>query len=126
MWLEHDPADFGVHPSLAHASVARTPGGVLRTGFTEAWLTDAEDYSYDLSWFNDLPDADRPAIARLRGLLAAERDPIDGACAAGRMPRPTLPNYVLLATCTRRNPGSLMPTCASGQAPVGGSSRPPV
>jgi hypothetical protein len=77
VWLEHDPADFGVHPSLVHASAARTPGGVLRTGFTEAWLTDAEDDSYDLSWFNDLPDADRPAIAKLRELLAAERDPID-------------------------------------------------
>jgi hypothetical protein len=49
----------------------------MRTGFTEAWLTDAEDDSYDLSWFNDLPEADRPAIARLRELLAAERDPID-------------------------------------------------
>jgi len=49
----------------------------MRTGFTEAWLTDAEDDSYDLSWFNDPPEADRPAIARLRELLAPERDPID-------------------------------------------------
>jgi hypothetical protein len=49
----------------------------MRTGFTEAWLTDAEDDSYDLSWFNDLPEADRPAIAKLRELLAADPDPID-------------------------------------------------
>jgi len=49
----------------------------MRTGLTEAWLTDAEDDSYDLSWFNELPEADRPAIARLRELLAAELDPID-------------------------------------------------
>jgi hypothetical protein len=80
VWLEHDPADFGVAPSSfggpappGHASA----DGVMRTGFTEAWLTDAEDDSYDLSWFNDLPEADRPAIARLCELLAAERDPID-------------------------------------------------
>jgi hypothetical protein len=30
-----------------------------------------------LSWFNDLPEADRPAIAKLRELLAADPDPID-------------------------------------------------
>lgn len=80
VWLEHDPADFGVH--LASSSRSGPPGhssagGVMRTGFTEAWLTDAEDDSYDLSWFNDLPEADRPAIARLRELLAADPDPID-------------------------------------------------
>ena len=80
VWLDHDPADFGVHQ--ASASLPGPPGhpgmgGVMRTGFTEAWLTDAEDDSYDLSWFNGLPEADRPAIARLRDLLAADPDPID-------------------------------------------------
>jgi predicted Zn-ribbon and HTH transcriptional regulator len=80
VWLEHDPADFDVH--LASSSRSGPPGhssadGVMRTGFTEAWLTDAEDDSYDLSWFNDLPEADRPAIAKLRELLAADPDPID-------------------------------------------------
>ena len=80
VWLEHDPADFGVHS--ASFSRPAPPGhssvdGVMRTGFTEAWLTDAEDDSYDLSWFNDLPEADRPAIAKLRELLAADPDPID-------------------------------------------------
>jgi hypothetical protein len=80
VWLEHDPTDFGVRPVAfsrpappGHSSV----DGVMRTGFTEAWLTDAEDDSYDLSWFNDLPEADRPAIAKLRELLAADPDPID-------------------------------------------------
>jgi hypothetical protein len=79
VWLEHDPADFGV---LA-ASFSRPPpgqssaDGVMRTGLAEAWLTDAEDDSYDLSWFNDLPEADRLAIAKLRGLLKADPDPID-------------------------------------------------
>jgi len=78
--LEHDPADFGVRP--VPSSRPAPPGytgaeSVMRTGFTEAWLTDAEDDSYDLSWFNDLPEADRPAIAKLRELLAADPDPID-------------------------------------------------
>jgi hypothetical protein len=80
VWLEHDPADFGVATPMFWSPAP--PGhsnadGVMRTGFTEAWLTDAEDDSYDLSWFNDLPEADRPAIAKLGELLAAESDPID-------------------------------------------------
>jgi hypothetical protein len=78
VWLDHNPADFGIKP----ASTPTPPGhssadGVMRTGFTEAWLTDAGDDSYDLSWFNDLPEADRPAIAKLRALLARDPDPID-------------------------------------------------
>jgi hypothetical protein len=80
VWLEHNPADFGVEPVSSWRPVSPGhPGGdgVMRTGFTEAWLTDAEDDSYDLSWFNDLPEADRPAIAKLRELLAADPDLID-------------------------------------------------
>jgi len=80
VWLEHDPADFGMRSAsssrpapLGYSGV----DGVMQTGFTEAWLTDAEDDSYDLSWFNDLPEADRPAITKLRELLAADPDPID-------------------------------------------------
>ena len=72
VWLEHDPADFGVHP--ASFSRLAPPGHSSVDGVR---LTDAEDDSYDLSWFNDLPEADRPAIAKLRELLAAEPDPID-------------------------------------------------
>jgi rubrerythrin len=80
VWLEHDPADFGLRPTSFWRPVPPGyPGGdgVMRTGFSEAWLTDAEDDSYDLSWFNDLPEADRPAIAKLRELLASDPDPID-------------------------------------------------
>jgi hypothetical protein len=80
VWLKHDAADFGVRP----ASFTRTapPGrshadGVMRTGFTDAWLTDAEDGSYDLSWFGELPEEDQSAIVKLRDLLAADSDPID-------------------------------------------------
>jgi hypothetical protein len=81
VWLKHDPSDFGI----ASASQARVrlsaavanSGGTMRTGFTEAWLTDLEDDSYDLSWLEDLPDADGPAIALLRELLLTDPDPID-------------------------------------------------
>ncbi len=44
VWLEHGPADFGVHPtSITRPAPPGHPGagGVLRTGFTEAWLTAA-------------------------------------------------------------------------------------
>jgi hypothetical protein len=79
VWLEHDPADFGVRSTSSRPALSgyASADGVMRTGFTEAWLTDAEDDSYDLSWFNELPEADRPAIAKLRELLAAGPDPID-------------------------------------------------
>ena len=82
VWLEHDPRDFGVASSgsgrrTGPASLPAHVGGAIRTGFSEAWLTDLDDDSYDLSWFNDLPDADRPAIAMLRDLLATDPDPID-------------------------------------------------
>lgn len=82
VWLDHDPTDFGLEStrgsrSSGPAARAVPTGGTMRTGFTEAWLTDVEDDSYDLSWFNDLPEADRPAIQMLRELLASDPDPID-------------------------------------------------
>ena len=81
VWLEHDSRDFGLEPVGSRwsgpAARAVPTGGTMRTGFTEAWLTDVEDDSYDLSWFNELPDADQPAIAMLRELLATDPDPID-------------------------------------------------
>jgi hypothetical protein len=79
VWLEHDPTDFGLPSSDSRQAPGRPQGasGAMRTGFSEAWLTDVEDDSYDLSWFNDLPDADVPAIEQLRELLAVDPDPID-------------------------------------------------
>lgn len=47
------------------------------TGFSDAWTTDEDDDTYDLSWYDDLPQADRPAIAMLRGLLAKPSGPVD-------------------------------------------------
>ena len=82
VWLEHDPRDFGVAPSGSprRPGLGSGPahfGGTMRTGFSEAWLSDLADDSYDLPWFTDLPGADRPAIARLRELLSTDPDPID-------------------------------------------------
>jgi len=79
VWLEHDPADFGLQASRRAGPPDRpaTARGEMRTGFSEAWMTDLEDDSYDLSWFDDLADADVPAIAMLRDLLASDPDPVD-------------------------------------------------
>jgi hypothetical protein len=77
VWLDHDPTDFGVRPSGRGIGRSVPASGAMRTGFSEAWLTDAEDDSYDLSWYDELPDADRPAITMLHGLLESDPDPID-------------------------------------------------
>jgi hypothetical protein len=70
VFLDHNPADFGVAPHY-------TTGGTLRTGFSEAIATDLADDSYDLSWLATLDDDDETAVARLRTLLDDEHDPID-------------------------------------------------
>jgi hypothetical protein len=80
VFLRYDPEDFGLRAPSPVPSPA-SPGqrgieGAMRTGLTEAWLTDADDGSCDLSWYSELPEADRPAIAKLRQLLAANQDPI--------------------------------------------------
>ncbi len=52
--------------------------GHLDTGWAEAWASDEEDDTYDLSWAAKLPEADRPAITMLhRVALAQDSDPID-------------------------------------------------
>jgi hypothetical protein len=71
VFLDHDPADFGLAPEDP-ASARR-----LRTGFSEAMATDLEDDSYDLSWHEELSENDATAINQLRSKLETERDPID-------------------------------------------------
>lgn len=72
VFLDHDPADFGLRPrQTAHI-------GELRTGFSQAVITDLEDDGYDLSWCAQLSGSHTPAdVVTLRKLLADERDPID-------------------------------------------------
>jgi hypothetical protein len=82
VWLQHDPQDFGLSSDggsdWSGPVARRVPSeGTMRTGFTQAWLTDVDDDSYDLSWYDDLPVADQPAIAQLTNLLETDPDPID-------------------------------------------------
>jgi hypothetical protein len=71
IWLSHNPVDFGLAPPVPALA------GAMRSGRTEALLTDAEDDSYDLSWLHRLPSDVRPAIHELRRLLEHDPDPID-------------------------------------------------
>lgn len=71
VFLDHDPADFGIKPARA----GEGPG--FRTGLSEAMATDLADDGYDLSWYRDLSDNDVTAIKKLRHLLETDPDPID-------------------------------------------------
>ena len=73
MW--HDPGDFGIAPVVPPPSSAMR--ATIRTGLTEALLTDEQDDSYDLSWLERLPSNPIAAISRLRELLVTDPDPID-------------------------------------------------
>ncbi|MEN3283389.1 MAG: hypothetical protein V7607_4529 [Solirubrobacteraceae bacterium] len=70
VFLDHDPADFGIAPH-------HTTGGTLRTGLSQAIATDLDDDSYDLSWLRTLAQDDALATDQLGALLEDERDPID-------------------------------------------------
>jgi hypothetical protein len=75
VWLYCTPADFGVEVVVPPAPW--TLRGSIRTGLTEALLTDEADDSYDLSWMSGLPSDNVAAIKRLRALLRDDPDPID-------------------------------------------------
>lgn len=79
VWLSHDPTDFGIAAALTPLAKSDSAAArrSIRTGFSEAWATDVQDDSYDLSWHNELPEDDVAAVARLRQLLATDPDPID-------------------------------------------------
>jgi hypothetical protein len=70
VFLDHDPADFGL--PRHHVST-----GYVRTGLSEAIATDLEDDSYDLSWLNTLPTDDDEGVDQLQALLMSEDEPID-------------------------------------------------
>lgn len=71
VFLDHDPADFGVTPQRA-ADIAG-----FRTGLSEAMASDLEDDSYDLSWYRELATDSVTAIKQLRTWLETDPDPID-------------------------------------------------
>jgi hypothetical protein len=70
VFLDHDPADFGVN-------AAPSPPRQLRTGLSDAFITDRFDDSYDLSRRHELPEDIRRAVTKLRQLLEHHPDPID-------------------------------------------------
>jgi len=65
VFLDHDPADFGLQP---HDVIT----GQRRTGLSEAARSDE---SAEMAWYRDLPDDEQAAIERLRSLLDDESDP---------------------------------------------------
>lgn len=70
VFLDHDPADFGLTPQRA------SNGRGIRTGFAEAAAIDRADDRYDLSWYATLSPNDPAAIRQLRTLLENEHEPI--------------------------------------------------
>jgi hypothetical protein len=75
VWMSHEPTDFGLAAIVPPPAPALA--GAIRTGLTEALLSDAEDDSYDLSWLHQLPSDALAAIRELRRLLEHDPDPID-------------------------------------------------
>jgi hypothetical protein len=73
VFLDHDPADFGLRP----VAPPRSSGSAMWTGLSDAVATDEADESYDLSWMASLPVDDLRAIKMLRQLLERESDAID-------------------------------------------------
>jgi hypothetical protein len=73
IFLDHDPADFGLRP----VPVIPPSGSRMQTGLSDALATDEADDSYDLSWMSDLPVDELRAIKMLRQFLERETDAID-------------------------------------------------
>jgi hypothetical protein len=73
IFLDHDPADFGLRP----VPVSPPSGSRMQTGLSDALATDEADDSYDLSWMSELPVDELRAIKMLRQFLERETDAID-------------------------------------------------
>jgi hypothetical protein len=80
VFINHDPADFGLTGHYAS-------GEHLRTGLSAAIATDREDERYDLSWYKRLSADDDTAIEEMRSLLETERDAIDRHFMLGELER---------------------------------------
>jgi hypothetical protein len=71
VFLDHEPADFGIRSERAGEAAG------FRTGLSEAMASDLEDDGYDLSWYRQLSGNDITAIKQLRAMLETDPDPID-------------------------------------------------
>jgi hypothetical protein len=70
IFLRYDPRDFGL-------AVAGSRAPTVRTGLSEAVVTDERDDAYDLRWMAELPEDPLGRIPALRALLQTDPDPID-------------------------------------------------
>lgn len=75
VFLKYDPVDFGLEPARGR-SMDEPVQFSLRTGYSEAMATDAEDDSYDLSWMSTLSPDGPKALRQLRELAATNQEPI--------------------------------------------------
>lgn len=68
VWLEQDRRHFGLSSSTERRSTLpqSRPSTPMRTGFSEAWLAELDNDSYELTWYSELPEPDQPAIQALR------------------------------------------------------------
>lgn len=72
VFLDHDPADFGLQARSVSLPVPR-----MRTGLTDVAVHDGADGTHHLDWMRDLPEDDIRAITMLRKLLEKRTDPLD-------------------------------------------------
>jgi hypothetical protein len=71
VFLEHDPADFGLRPM----QMSPPAGSAMRTGLSDALATDDADDAYGLRWMSDLPPDDLRAIRCSASSLGARLTP---------------------------------------------------
>jgi hypothetical protein len=76
VFLKHDPEDFGLNTAFKTDNQT-SQGARLRTGLSEAMLTDDADDTYDLDWMDELPSDTAKRIPKLRALLEEDPDAID-------------------------------------------------
>jgi hypothetical protein len=74
IWLKYDPEAFGLNRRAGASSQTSNPP--LRSGWTQAIVTDQEDDSYDLSPIEALPLDSAQRLPKLRKLLQEEATPI--------------------------------------------------
>jgi hypothetical protein len=112
--MSHAPTDFGVIAVVPPPP--RSLQGSMRTGLTEALLTDKDDDSYDLSWLERLPGDPITAIGHLRRLLKDDPDPIDRHFMYLRTGGPPLP----VTRCIPLRAGRVQRTCTPHDAEMDG------
>lgn len=76
VFLEFDPASFGVAWQYQTVEIRPMPGGEMRTGFRNAVSQDAANDAFDLTWEYRMPEDRLQAIAYIRTKLKSETQPV--------------------------------------------------